>query len=505
MKRSYITTAIDFPNGAPHMGHVMEKVMADVYARWCRLRGDEVRFQIGTDDHGSKLQRTAEAVGMHPRDLVLSNIPKFVTLFDQLHISYDAFVSTSVANGHYETAQGLWNALLDAGYLYQKEYTGLYCSGCEEFKNERDLVDGLCVNHQKAPEPVAEKNWFFKLTACKQYVENLLSTKAYSIVPEFRSAEVRSFLENGFADVSFSRPKTSLYWGVPVPNDPDQVMYVWCDNLTSYISSLGYFTPNVDTTFWNDAEVTHIVGKDITRFHGINWPAMLHCAGVKIPNRLLVHGFLTSNGQKMSKSIGNVVEPHDVLEHVFGNPDPLRFYLSHEIPVGNDGDFSWERFDALYNSKLRKQLGNLLNRVLVLLGRTGGRIIVTEQPELLQLDWQRYSAAMNEHRFHDALLYTMQLVDAGNKYMEDTKPWEQSPETQIMYLSQMAEFLRHIALQLLPFIPATAQRMSVQLGVPYAEQMLLKNFVLSDQLQAWCECNWENIGQPELLFAPLEL
>lgn len=502
--RSYITTAIDFPNGPPHMGHVMEKVLADVYARWCRLRGDEVRFQIGTDDHGIKLQRTAEAQNMHPRDLVLQNIPKFKDLFEKLHISSDLFVSTSVTEGHYATAQALWNALVKNGYLYQKEYTGLYCSGCEEFKSERDLVDGLCPNHQKPPEKVSETNWFFKLEEFSDWLKELLDDQGYQVVPEFRGKEVRAILEQGLHDVSFSRPKSTLYWGVPVPNDQDQVMYVWCDNLTNYISSLGYLTDKQDPTWWDEAEVTHVVGKDITRFHGLNWPAMLKAAGVKAPDRLLVHGFLTANGQKMSKSTGNVVEPLEVLEHVKGNPDPLRFYLSHEIPMGNDGDFSWERFDALYDSALRNNLGNLLNRVLVMLKKEGGTLQATTST-ITSEAWQNYSQAMNAFEFKQALEVAMRLADDGNEQMEQKKPWTLDSAKKVEVLSALAEQLRHTALLLLPFVPDAAYRISKQLGVPYAEQMLSKDFVLTDAMKQWGGItDWTQTGEPEILFEPLE-
>lgn len=504
MRRSYVTTAIDFPNAAPHMGHVMEKVLADVYARWCRLRGDEVRFQIGTDDHGIKIQRTAEAKGLTPRALIDSNIPLFQGLFEQLNISYDCFMSTSVTPGHYATAQGMWNTLLKNGHLQEKTYTALYCAGCEEFKMTRDLEDGVCPNHKVAPEEVSERNWFFNLSEHQEFLRTLIAEQGYITVPKFRAKEIQSFLDQGLEDVSFSRHKSALSWGVPVPNDPDQVMYVWCDNLTNYISTLGYFTPSQDSTWWDGATVTHIVGKDIARFHGLNWPAMLHAAGVKTPDTMLVHGFLTNEGQKMSKSLGNVVQPTEVLAKFNGDPDPIRFYLSHEVTVGRDGDFSWDRFEDLYNSKLRNQLGNLLNRVLTLLNREGGALTDCSKYNIADT-WTAYQEHMNTFGFKEALEQVMVLIAEGNTAMETNKPWAQEPADKLKTLTTICEMLRQASLLLLPFIPQTAYRISTQLNVPYAQHMLAKDFVLTAQMQQWGGVeDWQTVGTPEILFAPIE-
>ncbi len=343
-RRQYVTTAIDYPNAPrPHMGQVMEKVMADTVVRWFRLRGDDVRFQIGTDEHGVKIQRRAEQEKVTPLELVNRNVPNFISLYDRLGISYDPpFIRTTDRQRHWPTVQALWGKLQEAGALEKRTYTGLYCQGCERFMTKRDLVDGKCPDHQAVPEEVSEENWFFLLSKEAQWLKKLLTQKkdGYAIVPASRAQETMALIERGLEDVSFSRPTSSLRWGIPVPGDPGQTMYVWCDALTNYISGLGYFTDHAQTEWWDEAEVTHVIGKDIARFHALIWPAMLKHAGVRTPDRLLIHGFLTSEGQKMSKTIGNVVSPEEVLAHVKENPDPLRFYLSHEIPVGNDGDFS---------------------------------------------------------------------------------------------------------------------------------------------------------------------
>ena len=510
MSRQYITTAIDYPNAAPHMGHVLEKVLADVSARWFRLRGDDVRFQIGTDEHGTKIQRTAEEEGISPKELVDRNVPLFEDLYKRLNISHDHFIRTSDQVEHWPTVQALWKKLEDAGMLEKRSYTGLYCSGCERFMTKRDLDEaGNCPNHKKAPEEVTEENYFFLMSRDTDNLKNLLTKEwdgeSYRIIPESRAQETLSLIDQGLEDVSFSRPKSSLSWGVPVPEDDDQTMYVWCDALTNYISGLGYFTDKEDSSFWKDATVTHVIGKDIARFHALIWPSMLKSAGVKTPDQLLIHGFLTSEGDKMSKSTGNVVVPDEVLAKFAGNPDPIRFYLSHEIPVGNDGDFSWERFEKLYNAKLRNELGNLLNRVLVMFQKEGGQLHIGSENILLgENTWKKYQNSMNTFNLSEGLGYAFVRAGECNKYIDDQKPWEKDQDAKIALLSVLAETLRHISLMLLPFMPDTAQRMSIQLGVPYSDRMLDKEFVITEEMKTFGgQKDWQSIGEPSILFAPL--
>ena len=369
---------------------------------------------------------------------------------------------------------------------------------------KRDLVDGKCPNHQTAPEEITEENWFFTLHLYEGMLKKLLDSAngTYHIVPEYRAQEVYSILEGGLEDVSFSRSIDTLYWGVPVPEDSEQVMYVWCDNLTNYISTLGYLTPQEDRTWWDDAEVTHVIGKDISRFHALNWPAMLHAAGIKTPDRLLIHGFLTSSGEKMSKSIGNVVVPSEVIEKY--GVDPLRFYLSHEIPVGRDGDFSWDRMQKLYDSKLRNDIGNLLNRVLVLLQKEGGNLAAPGKPDFLAQNQDEYCAAMNSFDFSKAVQLAITIAVDCNRYIDEQKPWSMSGSEKLVVLSSIAEALRHLSLALLPFIPESAQKISLQLGVPYAETMLQKDFIIGDKRVWGSQKDWRKIGKPEILFNPIE-
>lgn len=492
------------------MGHVMEKILADVIVRWMRLKGDAVRFHIGTDENGIKIQQTAKTLGMTPKELVEKNAPVFRDLFERIGISFDTFIRTADAESHWPTVKELWKRLREAGYLEKRTYSGLYCTGCERFLTPKDLVDGLCPDHQKAPELVTEENWFFLLKKKQKDIERLLKAKkgGYTMLPSWRGKETLNFLEGGLEDVSFSRSRNTLSWGVPVPDDSEQVMYVWCDNLTSYISSLGLLTDHPMSEWWDEATVTHVIGKDIARFHAINWPAMLQVALIRTPDRLLIHGFLTSEGQKMSKSIGNVVEPEQVLTHFHGNPDPLRFYLSHEIPVGNDGDFSWKRIDELYDSKLRNQLGNLLNRVLVLLKKEGGSIVLpqdcAEDRARAKEGWERFSASMDSMEVHRGIQQAFELVALLNGAMDTLKPWTLTGEAKIHVLSRFAESLRHVALMLLPFMPGASRNMCMQLGVPYATSVGSRDFVITNTLKKFGAIKeWKTIGEPAILFEKL--
>lgn len=519
MNRQYVTTAIDYPNAAPHMGHVLEKVLADVTARWFRLRGDDVLFQIGTDEHGTKIQRTAEKEGVTPRELVDRNVQLFEGLYQELHISHDRFIRTSDEQKHYPTVQELWKKLAAHNMLEKRSYTGLYCSGCERFMTEKELEDGLCPHHKKAPEQVTEENWFFVMSRYTKELTQLLTAnwdgEQYRIQPEFRSKETLALLEQGLEDVSFSRPKSSLSWGVPVPEDAEQTMYVWCDALTNYISGLGFFTDHEEREWWDDATVTHVIGKDIARFHALIWPLMLKQAGERTPDVLLTHGFLTSEGEKMSKSLGNVVVPGEVLEKCKGNPDPIRFYLSHEVPVGRDGDFSWERFSDLYNSGLKNTLGNFLNRVLLLIKKMDLDLQIPDMPtndreyeaKNIEKMWLDYEDKMNSHDLRTALSsIAMHMIGILNVDITQTEPWKiEDTQKKISALSEYAEFIRHVALMLLPFIPETAYRISKQLNVPYAEQMLQKDFVITEDMKTWGGVkDWKQIGEPEILFEPFD-
>lgn len=489
------------------MGHVLEKVLADVLARWWRLSGDDVRFQIGTDEHGVKIQQTADRENCSPQALVDRNVPLFRSLYDRLTIAYDHFVRTSDRVGHWPTAEAVWRKLHDADALEKRAYKGLYCSGCEKFLTKKDLLDGQCPDHQKVPEEVQEENWFFLLKREGEWLRELLTREhGYHIVPASRSHETLSLIDQGLEDVSFSRPKSSLSWGIPVPNDEDQTMYVWCDALTNYLSGLGYFTDHEEKQWWEGAEVTHVIGKDIARFHALIWPAMLKHAGLPVPppHRLLIHGFITSEGQKMSKSIGNVVDPIEVFDRY--GVDALRFYLMHEIPVGNDGDFSWKRFGDVYQSKLGNQLGNLLNRVLLLLKKDGGTWVTSRGD--VRANWQDFTERMERFVCSEAMAVPMQMTANLNKAVDEGQPWALEGTERGQFLSGVAEALRHISLMLLPFIPEAAQKISMQLGVSYADRMLDRGFRLKEGKKDWtkwgADMDWKRIGEPQILFPKVD-
>lgn len=506
--RHYITTAIDYPNAAPHMGHVLEKVLADAIARWKRMKGDDVRFQIGTDEHGTKIQQTAKKEGMEPQALVDRNVLLFTAIYDRLQISYDRFIRTTDRDVHWPTVQALWVKLRDAGVLEQRSYTGLYCSGCERFVTKKDLVDGKCPDHNIEPQEVTETNWFFALKGQEERLKKILTDGTYTIIPPHRAPETLQLIEGGLEDVSFSRPRTTLDWGVPVPDDDGQVMYVWCDALTNYISGLGLLTDHAETKYWDDATVTHVIGKDIARFHALIWPAMLEAAGIRTPDQLLIHGFVTSEGKKMSKSLGNVVNPVDVIEKY--PVDALRFYLLHEIPVGNDGDFSWKRFGETYQAKLGNQLGNMLNRVLVMLKKEEGDLAVAvggpEDPEASK-QWKQYAEHMDAFEVHKAAQQVADLVSRLNEAFNVAAPWtiKDNPAKKLEVLSGFAECLRHISLMLLPLIPESAQKMALQLGVPYAASMGDKDFVATEEMKTWNGIkDWKRTGEPSILFPKVE-
>jgi methionyl-tRNA synthetase len=358
----YITTSIAYANAAPHMGHAYEAFLADVIARYKRMEGYDVFFLTGTDEHGVKISRAAERGGLGPQAFVDKNTKEFADFYTSLGVSYDEFIRTSDKERHWPGATMLWNKLTDAGDIYKSKYTGLYCVGCESFVTEKDLVNGLCPNHNVPPDKIEEENYFFRLSKYAERVKALIETDELRVIPEARKHEILSLFNEKVPDVSFSRPEGTIPWGVPVPGDSAQVMYVWCDALANYISALGYGGENEEkfSKYW-PADV-HVIGKDILRFHALFWPAMLLSAGLPPPREILVHGFITSEGKKMSKSIGNVVDPKEYIEKHGQNA--LRAYFAREISPFEDGDFTESKFLESYNANLANGLGNLVSRVV---------------------------------------------------------------------------------------------------------------------------------------------
>jgi methionyl-tRNA synthetase len=355
----------------PHNEHAFEFVVADALARYKReILGDEgVYFITGMDEHGQKIEQKAKESGKSVNEFVDGHAESFKALDRALDISYNFFVRTSDKELHYKGATHLWNKLMEAGALEKRMYKALYCVGCEEFKKESDLNEkGECPAHLKKPEVVEEENWFFKLSDYTKKIQDKITQDELKIFPETRKNEILSLLERGLEDVSFSRPKSKVTWGIPVPGDDTQVMYVWCDALSNYITALGYGRDEWEKKkeYWDDA--THVIGKDILRFHAAIWPGMLLAANISLPKRILVHGHITSGGQKMSKTLGNVIDPQELLSLFAPATDysgeVVRFLLLHEIPTFDDGDITIDSLKSAYTAHLVNGIGNLTNRIM---------------------------------------------------------------------------------------------------------------------------------------------
>lgn len=469
-QKFYVTTSIPYVNAKPHIGFALEAVQADSLARYHRMGGEDVFYLTGTDEHGVKLVQTAKTQNKEPKELADQNAEHFKKLKEMLNISNDDFIRTTDER-HKKGAQKLWNKILEAGDIYKDSYEGLYCVGCEAFVLEKDLVDGKCPNHDKVPEKVKEENYFFKLSKYSKKIGEAIESGELRVVPNSRKNEILAVIKDGLRDVSFSRPKKVLKWGVDVPNDPDQVMYVWCDALSNYLNGVGFGDdPARFEKYW-PADV-HVIGKDILRFHAAIWIGMLYSAGLLLPKSIYVHGFITSEGKKMSKSLNNVVDPAEYVEK-FG-VDALRYYVLKEIPTTDDGDFSKERFYSIYEGELANNIGNLVSRVLAMTGKyfEGTVPESAKNNELaaakIHETWANYDKAIFDFDLKQALEAVTELGFFANKYVEDTKPWVLAKEDEdklkdVMY--DLLELIKHIGYMLLPFLPDSAEKILNYLGL----------------------------------------
>lgn len=358
----YITTTLPYVNDKPHMGHALEFVQADTLARYWRLSGEEVFFNVGVDEHGQKIARKADEQGVDRQAYVDKYAGEFNKLKEALDLSYDSFIRTTSA-AHKAATQEIWRRCNAAGDIYKKKYKGLYCVGCEAFKTESDLVDGKCPDHLKEPEEVEEENYFFRLSKYQSYLEEYLS-KEGTILPDFRRQEALNFVRQGLDDLSISREKSRMDWGIDVPGDADHVMYVWFDALTNYISCLGWpeDVAGKFERFWKNGRTLQLAGKDQIRFQSVIWQAMLKSAGVKATDTVFYHGFITSGGHKMSKSIGNVIDPYALVER-YGT-DATRYIMLRHVHPTDDSDLTWEKMDEYYTANLVNGLGNLTARIM---------------------------------------------------------------------------------------------------------------------------------------------
>lgn len=487
--RWYITTSIPYVNARPHLGHAQEFVETDTLTRYHRMLGDDTRFLSGTDDNSLKNVQAAEKLGISTQGLVSKNADYFYALKEALNLSFDDFIRTSTDPRHTPGVQKLWEACDRNGDIYKKAYQGLYCVGCEQFYTESELQDGLCPEHLTPPEQIKEENYFFRLSRYQDTLRELIETDQLRILPQSRKNEILSFIRQGLVDFSVSRSKTRARgWGIPVPRDPEQVIYVWFDALGNYITALDYASEGpLYRHYWaENPNRVHVIGKGIIRFHAVYWPAMLLSASVPVPTQVLVHSYVTLSGGKISKTLGNVIDPLELTTQ-YGT-DPVRYYLLREVRSTEDSDFTYERFIRAYNSELADQLGNLLQRVVSMVGRYFDKT-VPAPGTLEELDRSLISvaehlpsqvaAALNRFTLHDAISAVWELIGAANKYVEDSKPWElakqrkaSGPETDRRAAERLAttlynlvESLRLIAHHLYPFLPGTAEKIAAQLGI----------------------------------------
>ncbi|MBI2064417.1 MAG: methionine--tRNA ligase [Candidatus Yanofskybacteria bacterium] len=465
----YITTAILYTNGPPHIGFALELLQADVLARYHRLMGDDVRFLTGTDEHGATVVKGAAKARKAVRDFVNEMALKTQQLTEVLKISNDDFIRTSDEMRHWPGAQKFWRELTAKGDLYKKNYKGLYCIGHEAFMKKSDLVDGVCPLHKTEPEKVEEENWFFKLTKYKSEIKKKIENDELQIIPASRKNEILNLFDDA-EDVSFSRPSKDIKWGIPVPGDDTQTMYVWADALTNYITALGYGSPAAagDDNFkkyW-PADV-HLVGKDILRFHAMIWPTMLLSVGLPLPKAIYVHGFITVDGEKMSKTIGNVVDPFDIVEKY--GVETIRYFLLREIPSGDDGDFSYKKLEERYNGDLANGLGNLIQRVAILIDdkMNGELIYESVKCKVKSVKSENYSKAIEEFKLHDALGEVWKLIAEANQYIDERKPWveaKENPEGFLETMTGLVYMIHHISWLLQPFMPGTSERIFKMMG-----------------------------------------
>lgn len=476
-KPFFLTTAIDYVNNLPHIGTAYEKISADVLARLKRLEGKPVFFLMGNDEHSINVKKEALERGLSPQEYCDRMAAQFKEIWNKLDISYDAFIRTTDQH-HSKAVTALFQKIYEKGDIYPAKYRGLYCDSCETYYKEKELRDGTCPQHGTKPHWIEEDNYFFALSRYAEKIEQLIQEKKLLILPETRENEIMNILRAGLEDISISR--SSFDWGIPLPIQPDHVIYVWFDALINYISAPGFgWDPDNFSRIW-PADL-HIIGKDITRFHCIIWPAMLLSAGLELPRMVFGHGFVYLKGEKMSKTLGNVVTPMELID-VYG-PDALRYYLLRDTSFGRDGNFTWENFLERYNRDLANDLGNLLQRLLTMILRyRSGRVPppsdLGQEDEALKKDclglYPDVSRFLTPSRgdidFHLALMRIWETVRLVNQYIDRTAPWElhKNGDTErlntVMYCA--AESLRMIGSILSPFLPQTSQRLFSQLGLP---------------------------------------
>ncbi|MFA7653633.1 MAG: methionine--tRNA ligase [Candidatus Magasanikbacteria bacterium] len=467
MSKYYLTTTLPYVNAKPHIGFALEIIQADVLARYHMLKGDEVIFNTGTDEHGIKIYRKAQEEGKDPQAYCDEYAGKFDALKQALNLSYNKFIRTTDPD-HMKAAQEFWKLCEKNGDIYKKKYQVKYCVGCELEKTDSELVDGRCPVHPNLElELIDEENYFFRFSKYQQSLLDLYDKNPDFVVPKNRQLEIRNFVASGLQDFSVSRLKSKMPWGIPVPGDEDQVMYVWFDALVNYISTLGWPKGKKFKEFWPGYQVA---GKDNLRQQSAMWQAMLMSAGLPPSKQVFIHGFITSGGQKMSKSLGNVIDPFEMVQK-FGT-DSLRYYLLGALPAYDDGDVTDEKFKEFYGAHLANGIGNLNSRILTMLENYCDGEIPENKKYLITIDWttdfwKKLPSLVDNYNFGQVINMIGGIVAIADHLISEQKPWEKAKKGEDIsgLLYQLAEALRHIGVALLPIMPTTAEKILSQFGI----------------------------------------
>lgn len=463
----YITTAIPYINAPPHIGHALEFVQADTIARYHKMRGHDVFLTTGADENSLKTVQAAAKQNVDPQTLCDKNSIIFEEVARRIGLSYNAFIRSSNKEGHWRGAEKLWTLCFEAGDIYKKTYEGLYCVGCEAFYTEKELVDGLCPEHLTPPEIVNEENYFFRLSKYEEKLKTLILNSSLKITPETKRKEILGFIKQGLDDFSVSRSaERSKNWGIPVPGDESQTIYVWFDALSVYLTGVGFGKDQAQFNRWWPADM-HVIGKGVIRFHAVYWPAMLLSAGLDLPKEIMVHGYVTSEGQKISKSLGNVVDPLQMVNK-FGE-DVVRYYLLRSIPTFEDGDFSERELVTVSNGELVGNLGNFVHRTLTFIwknynGKVEAKYLNEEDVSLLQeVDSLagEVDKDLSEARLGSALTKVLAISAIGNRYFQEKKPWKRVNSDRDeceRTLFVCTNICITLGVSLRPYMPDTSQR-----------------------------------------------
>jgi methionyl-tRNA synthetase len=453
-KSFYITTTLPYVNGRPHIGFAMEVIRADVIARWKRIQGFDVFFNTGTDEHGIKIFKKAKEENMTPKEYVDKMAIPFKEIKDTLNISYDKFIRTTDED-HEEIAQKFWKICADNGYIYKKKYSGLYCSGCEMFLTEKDLINGKCPNHtDRTPEIIEEENYFFKYSAFGDHLLDLYKNPDF-VVPDFRLNEIRNQVKNGLEDFSISRVKEKMPWGVAIPGDDTQVMYVWFDALVNYISTLGWPDSENFKKYWEEGTPVQYCGKDNLQHQAARWQAMLKSVGAKPSRQIIVDGFINFDGEKISKSLGNTVDPIE-LANKYG-VDSLRYFVTRELHPFEDSDFTTERYEAAHNANLANGIGNLTNRIMKMAEDNIEKQILHEEDVKMDEEYIKAFSEFNLSKVGDIVWKKIGELDA---HIQNTKPFslvKEDKEKGIEIITDLVKKLFEIAIHLRPIMPTTSR------------------------------------------------